>query len=50
VLPGVFESRHEVVGAAKRAAEAAKALAGSAIFVDEQAANAYPQSMLFGSP
>jgi EAL domain-containing protein (putative c-di-GMP-specific phosphodiesterase class I)/GGDEF domain-containing protein len=50
VLPGVFESRHEVVGAAKRAAEAAKALPGSAIFVDEQAANAYPQSMLFNAP
>ena len=50
VLPGLFESRHEVVGAAKRAAEAAKALPGSAIFVDEQAANAYPQSLLFNSP
>ncbi len=47
VLPGLFESRHEVVGAAKRAAEAAKALPGSAIFVDEQTGNAYPQSMLF---
>jgi EAL domain-containing protein (putative c-di-GMP-specific phosphodiesterase class I)/GGDEF domain-containing protein len=50
VLPGVFESRHEVVGAAKRAAEAAKALPGSAIYVDEQAGNAYPQSLLFNSP
>ena len=50
VLPGLFESRHEVVGAAKRAAETAKAQAGSAIYVDEQAANAYPQSVLFNSP
>jgi GGDEF domain-containing protein len=50
VLPGVFESRHEVVGAAKRAAEAAKALPGSAIYIDEQAGNAYPQSLLFNSP
>jgi EAL domain-containing protein (putative c-di-GMP-specific phosphodiesterase class I)/GGDEF domain-containing protein len=48
VLPGVFETRHEVVGAAKRAAEAAKAHAGSAVHVDEQHGNAYPQSLLFG--
>jgi GGDEF domain-containing protein len=50
VLPGVFESRHEVVAAAKRAAEAAKAHAASAIHVDEESANAYPQSLLFGAP
>jgi len=50
VLPGVFESRHEVVGVAKRAAEAAKAEPRSAIHVDEQQGNAYPQSLLFGAP
>ena len=49
VLPGVFETRHEVVAAAKRAAEAAKARSGSAIHVDEESGNAYPQSLLFGS-
>ena len=48
VLPGVFESRHEVVAVAKRAAERAQAQPASAIYVDEQAANAYPQSLLFG--
>ena len=49
VLPGVFESRHEVVAAAKHAAEKAQARAtGEAIFVDQQHANAYPQSLLFG--
>ncbi len=50
VLPGVFQTRHEVVSAAKRAADAAKALPGNAIHVDEQHANAYPQSMLFDAP
>jgi EAL domain-containing protein (putative c-di-GMP-specific phosphodiesterase class I)/GGDEF domain-containing protein len=50
VLPGVFESRHEVVAAAKRAAEAAKAVPQSAIHVDEEQANAYPQSLLFDAP
>jgi EAL domain-containing protein (putative c-di-GMP-specific phosphodiesterase class I)/GGDEF domain-containing protein len=48
VLPGVFGSRHEVVTAAKRAAEAAMARPGAALFVDERYANAYPQSLLFG--
>ncbi len=48
VLPGVFERRHEVVAAAKRAAEAAKAHSGSAVHVDEESGNAYPQSLLFG--
>ena len=46
-LPGVFESRHEVVLAAKHAAQAALALPGSAIHVDRQYGNAYPQSLLF---
>jgi GGDEF domain-containing protein len=49
VLPGLFETRHEVVNAAKRAAEAAKAYPGSAIHVDQDLANAYPQSLLFGA-
>jgi GGDEF domain-containing protein len=49
VLPGVFESRHEVVGAAKRAAEIAQSRTASAIHVDEQHGNAYPQSLLFGT-
>ena len=47
VLPGVFETRHEVMAAAKHAAQRALAQASSAIYVDENAANAYPQSMLF---
>ena len=48
VLPGIFESRHEVVAVAKRAAEKARAQAGNAIHVDQQHGNAYPQSLLFG--
>jgi GGDEF domain-containing protein len=48
VLPGVFETRHEVVIAAKRAAQNALAQPGSAIYVDQQYGNAYPQSLLFG--
>ncbi len=48
VLPGVFESRHEVVAVAKRAAERARAQAGNSIYVDQQHGNAYPQSLLFG--
>ena len=47
VLPGVFESRHEVVLAAKHAAQNALDLPGSAYFVDEEHGNAYPQSLLF---
>ena len=47
VLPGVFETRHEVMTAAKHAAQRALAQAGSAVYVDENAANAYPQSLLF---
>ena len=50
VLPGVFESRHEVVAVAKRAAERAQARTGEALYVDEQHGNAYPQSLLFGAP
>jgi EAL domain-containing protein (putative c-di-GMP-specific phosphodiesterase class I)/GGDEF domain-containing protein len=48
VLPGVFESRHEVVQAAKHAAQSAMEQSGSALYVDQQFANAYPQSVLFG--
>jgi EAL domain-containing protein (putative c-di-GMP-specific phosphodiesterase class I)/GGDEF domain-containing protein len=48
VLPGVFESRHEVVAVAKRAAEKAQARTNDALFIDEQHGNAYPQSLLFG--
>jgi hypothetical protein len=47
VLPGVFESRHEVVAAAKHAAQLAIARTASAVHVDRDHANAYPQSMLF---
>jgi EAL domain-containing protein (putative c-di-GMP-specific phosphodiesterase class I)/GGDEF domain-containing protein len=47
VLPGVFESRHEVVAVAKRAAQLAKAQSGNALYVDHQNGNAYPQSLLF---
>ena len=47
VLPGVFETRHEVIAVAKRAAEKARAQAGSAIHVDQHHGNAYPQSLLF---
>jgi EAL domain-containing protein (putative c-di-GMP-specific phosphodiesterase class I)/GGDEF domain-containing protein len=47
VLPGVFESRHEVVAAAKHAAQLAIARTGSAVHVDMDHANAYPQSLLF---
>jgi hypothetical protein len=49
VLPGVFESRHEVVAAAKHAAEIASAQPGSSLHVDRQQGNAYPQSLLFGA-
>ncbi len=49
VAPGVFESRHEVVAAAKRAAEAAQARPGSALYVDERLGNAPPQALLFGA-
>ncbi len=48
VLPGVFESRHEVVAAAKHAAQKALARTSSAIEVDRERANAYPPSLLLG--
>lgn len=48
VLPGVFESRHEVVLAAKHAAQNALDMPGSALYVDLEHGNAYPQSLLFG--
>jgi EAL domain-containing protein (putative c-di-GMP-specific phosphodiesterase class I)/GGDEF domain-containing protein len=48
VLPGVYGSRHEVVAAAKHAAQMALAAVRSAVFVDEDRGNAYPQSVLFG--
>jgi len=47
VLPGVFESRHEVVQAAREAVRRAMAQPGSSYYVDEQHGNAYPQSVLF---
>jgi EAL domain-containing protein (putative c-di-GMP-specific phosphodiesterase class I)/GGDEF domain-containing protein len=47
VLPGVFESRHEVVAVTKRAAERAQAQAASSLYVDQEHGNAYPQSLLF---
>jgi len=47
VLPGVFETRHEVVSVAKQAAHQALAQPGSSIYVDQQYGNAYPQSLLF---
>jgi GGDEF domain-containing protein len=48
VLPGLFGSRHEVVAAAKHAAQSALAATASAIHVDVEHAGAYPQSVLFG--
>lgn len=47
VLPGIFESRHEVMSAAKQAARQALMQLASAVHVDQQHANAYPQSILF---
>jgi hypothetical protein len=47
VLPGVFETRHEVVDAAKQAAELARSQPGSNVHNDQQYGNAYPQSLLF---
>lgn len=47
VLPGVFESRHEVIATAKQATRKARSAPGSAIHVDEYHGNAYPQSLLF---
>jgi len=50
VLPGVFETRHEVLLTAKQASRDAMALAGSGVYVDHQHGNAYPQSILFADP
>ncbi len=50
VLPGVFESRHEVLAAAKQAAREAMQQAASAVFVDQYHGNAYPNSVLFDEP
>ena len=47
VLPGVFESRHEVLATAKQASRKAQASAGAAMHVDDYHGNAYPKSLLF---
>jgi hypothetical protein len=47
VLPGVFETRHEVLLTAKQASRNAMVLPGSGVYVDQQHGNAYPQSILF---
>jgi GGDEF domain-containing protein len=46
VLPGVFESRHEVLAHAKAASERSPRGAASALHVDERHAHAYPHSYL----
>lgn len=46
VLPGVFDSRHEVLAHAKAAAQRAAVSSASALHVDERCANAYPRSYL----
>ncbi|HET9577886.1 MAG TPA: GGDEF domain-containing protein [Usitatibacter sp.] len=48
VLPGVFETRHEVISVTKQAVHQALSQAGSSIYVDQHYGNAYPQSLLFG--
>lgn len=47
VLPGVFESRHDVWAEAKAAKARAARAGASALHVDERHANAYPASYLF---
>jgi GGDEF domain-containing protein len=47
VLPGVHESRHEVLSIAKLASRRAQKLAGSGIVVDHYHGNVYPQSVLW---
>lgn len=47
VLPGVHESRHEVLSIAKLANHRARKLAASAIAVDHYHGNVYPQSVLW---
>jgi len=49
VLPGVFDSRHEVIAAAKAAHQRASAGTASELHVDEHHANAYPPSYLLES-
>ncbi|APV52509.1 hypothetical protein BWI17_16925 [Betaproteobacteria bacterium GR16-43] len=46
VLPGLFESRQEVLHTAKLACRMALRQPGSAVHVDDHHANAYPQSVL----
>jgi len=46
VLPGVFETRHEVIATARHANHQAMKLATSGVFVDQYHGNAYPASML----
>ena len=46
VLPGVFESRHEVLSQAKAANDAVARGPASALYIDERRGNAYPQSYL----
>ncbi len=50
VLPGVFESRREVLAAARQAAREALRSTTSAVRIDRHHANAYPASVLFPSP
>ena len=47
-MPGVFETRHEVVSVAKQAVHHALSQAGSSVYIDQQYGNAFPQSLLFG--
>jgi EAL domain-containing protein (putative c-di-GMP-specific phosphodiesterase class I)/GGDEF domain-containing protein len=47
VLPGVFETRHEVVSVAKQAVQQALSQPGSSLYIDQHYGNAYPQSVLF---
>jgi EAL domain-containing protein (putative c-di-GMP-specific phosphodiesterase class I)/GGDEF domain-containing protein len=47
VLPGVHETRHEVLAIAKLANRRARAHAGSSVVVDHYHGNAYPQSLLW---
>ncbi len=50
VLPGVFESRREVLSAARQAAREALDCGTSAVRIDRRHANAYPASLLFAAP
>ena len=46
VLPGVFETRHEVLLTAKQASRNAMAAPASALYIDAHHGNAYPASVL----